>query len=50
MYGSWDMERDRENFLSFWIQKMQKILEKSSFYTSIPKIMIIYYTVLSYGT
>ena len=66
MYGSWDMEGDRQNFLSFWTvflscflsfynpttQKLQylenwkKCLEISSFYTSMPKIMIICYTVL----
>ena len=61
VYGSWDMERDRQNFLSFWtifcpftllttrkikiLKKWQKRLEISSFYTSVPKIMIICYTV-----
>ena len=61
MYGSWDMEHDRQNFLSFWtifcpftplttqkikiLKKWKKHLEISSFYTSVPKIMIICYTV-----
>ena len=62
MYASWDIEHDRQNFLSFWAsfcpfsplttQKI-KILKKwkktpgeiSSFYTSVPKIMIRCYTV-----
>ena len=59
MYGSWDMEYDRPFFFSFWTilclftpltsQKI-KILKKEkkhleiSFYTSVPKIMMIYYT------
>ena len=62
MYGSWDMKHDRQNFLSFWtifcpftplttqkikiLKKWKKHLEISSFYTSVPKIMIICYTVL----
>ena len=60
MYGSWDMERDKQNFLSFWtvfcpftLLKTQKIkiLKKRkkhpdiSFYKSVPKIVIIYRTV-----
>ena len=61
MYGSWDMECDRQNFLSFWtafctftplttqkikiLKNWKKSLEISSFYTSVPKIMIICYTV-----
>ena len=60
MYGSWDMKFNRENvfvivciFLPFFLQTAQKIkiwkkwkkhLE-ISFYTTVPKIMIIYYTV-----
>ena len=58
MYGSWHMEHDRQN-LSFWtvfcrftplitqkikiLKNWKKCLEISSFYTSIPKIMIICY-------
>ena len=61
MYGSWNIEHDQQNFLSFWtifcpftpvttqkvkISKNWKMfLEISSFYTSVPKIMIICYTV-----
>ena len=61
MYGSWDMEHDGQNFLSFWtvfcpftplttwkikiLKNWKKYLEISSFYTSVPKIMIICYTV-----
>ena len=60
MYASWDMEYDRHNFLSFWvifctftllaIQKMKISIKlkkrlEISFYTSVPKIMIICYTV-----
>ena len=61
MCGSWDIEHDRQNFLSFWtifcpftplttqkikiLKKWKKHLEISSFYTSVPKIMIICYTV-----
>ena len=56
MYGSWDMERDGQNFLSLWtifcpftrlttqkikiLQKWKKCLEISSFYTCVPKKMI----------
>ena len=61
MYGSWDTERGRQNFLPFWtifcpftslaIQKIKnskkrkKCLEISSFYTSASKTMIICHTV-----
>ena len=61
MFGSWDMMRDRQNFLSFWtifcsftpltnqkikiLKNWKKHFEISSFYTSVPKIMIICYTV-----
>ena len=61
MYGSWDMEHDRQNFLSFWtlfcpftpvttrkiiiFKKWKKHLEILSFYTSVPKIMIMCYRV-----
>ena len=61
MYCSWDTKHDRQNFLSFWtvfcpftslttqkikiLKNWKKHLEISSFYTSVPKIMIIYYTV-----
>ena len=57
MYGYWDMECDRMNFLSFWTifcpvtplkTRKIKILKKrkkrhwiSSFYTNVPEIMII---------
>ena len=60
MCGSWDMERDRQNFLSFWtifcnftlltsrkiknLKKWKKRLYISSFYSSIPKIMITCYS------
>ena len=56
MYGSWDMARDRYNYFSFWaiffpfipltakkikiLKKMEKFLEISSFYISVPIIMI----------
>ena len=59
IYVSWDMERDRHNFLSFWaifcpftplttskikiLKKKEKILKISSFYKSVPKIIIICY-------
>ena len=59
MYGSWDMEHDRHNFLSFWtifcpftplkaqkikiLKKWKKYLQILSFYTSVPKIIIIWY-------
>ena len=61
MYCSWDMVRDRCNYFSFWaifcpftpltaqkikiLKKWKKHLEISSFYTSVPKIIIICYTV-----
>ena len=61
IYDSWYMKCDRQNFLSFWatfypfnplatqkikiLKKWNKHLEVSSFYTSVPKIMIICYTV-----
>ena len=61
MYGSWDIEYNRQNFLSFQAiflpfyplaakkmkisKQWKKYLEISSFYTSVPKIMIICYTV-----
>ena len=54
MYDSWDMEHDRKNladFRPFLITQRIKILKAwmkhlviSSFYTSVPKIMIICYT------
>ena len=66
VYGSWDMEHDRQNVLSFWtvfctftplttqkikILKNWKKTEISSFYTSAPKIMIIYAILFfRYGT
>ena len=56
-YGSRDIERNGQNFLSFWTvffpfyphnnlknQNFEK-LKKISFYTCVPKIMIICYTV-----
>ena len=58
---SWDMVCDRCNYFSFWdifcpftrpnnwkiqnLKKLKKYLEISSFYISISKITIIYYTV-----
>ena len=61
MYGSWDIERDIQNFLSFWtifctftpltswkikiLKRLKNVLEISSFYTNVPKIMIICYSV-----
>ena len=61
MYGSWDMETNRQNFLSFWtifctfdhlstwkikiLKQWKKCLRISSFYKSVWKIMIICYTV-----
>ena len=61
LYSSWYMKCSRQNFLSFWVlfcpftplttqinqnfEKMKKSLEIWSFYTSVPKIMIICYTV-----
>ena len=54
MYDSWDMEHDRKNLAHFrpvLITQRIKILKRwmkhlviSSFYTSVPKIMIICYT------
>ena len=53
MYGSWNMKRERQNFLSFWLISCSftqlttwkiKILKKI-FYTGVPKLMIICYTV-----
>ena len=61
MYGSWDMKCTRQNFLSSWaifcpftpnsrknenIKNEKKSLEISLFYRSVPKLMIIGYTVL----
>ena len=59
MYDSWDMKHSRQNLL-FWaifcpftfltigkikiLKKWKKCLEKTSFYTGTPKIMIICYT------
>ena len=61
MYGSWDLEHNRQNFLSFWtifcpftplttrkikiLKKWKKYLEISSFYICVPKIMIRWCTV-----
>ena len=61
IYGSWDMDRGRQNFLSFGpfyalsppktlknqnFEKMEKkCLEISSFYTCVPEIMITWRTV-----
>ena len=61
MYGVWDINCDKQNFSSFWtvfcrfnllttwkikiLKNWKKHLEISSFYTSVPKIMIICYTV-----
>ena len=61
LYCSWDMVCDRCNYFSFWAifcpfihltarkikiwKKWKRSLEISSFYTSVPKIMIIRYTV-----
>ena len=57
MYGSWDMEHDRHDFLSFWVifcpftplttwkikilKKWKKHLEISSFYTYVQLMVII---------
>ena len=57
MHDPWDMKRDGQNFLSFWtvfcsftplttrktkiLKNWKKHLEISSFYTCIPKVMII---------
>ena len=65
MYGSWGTKCNKQNFLSFWaifcpfaplttqkikfLKKWKKHLEISSFYTSVPKIMIIYYAVPEQG-
>ena len=62
MYGSWDMKRDGHNFLSFWtvfcnfnplttqkikiLKNWKNRLKISSFYTSVPKIMITKYCFL----
>ena len=60
LFCSWDMTCDRCNYFSFWaifylyppnslknenFRQIKKRLEISSFYTSAPKIMIIWYTV-----
>ena len=61
MYGSWDSECNEQNFLLHWtvfcpftplttweiktLEKWKKLQEISSFYTNVPKIMIICYTV-----
>ena len=61
MYDSWDMESNGHNFWSLWSifwsfyplttwkvkisKKYQKFFEISSFYTSVPKITMICYTV-----
>ena len=61
MYGSWDMKCDRQNFLSFCtvfdlfthlttqkikiLKNWKKLLKILSFYTSVPKIMIICYNI-----
>ena len=60
IYGSWDMKHNRHNFFSFWaifcpftsltvlkikIFKKRKKCLKILFYTCVPKIMIICYTV-----
>ena len=57
MYGSWDMKFNRQNYFvilahvlplttrKMKISNMKKTLEISSFYTSLPRIMIIRYTV-----
>ena len=61
MYGFWDMKHDKQNFLSVWtvfspftplttkkikiLKNWKKTLEISSFYTSVPKIMIICYII-----
>ena len=62
LYCSWDMVRDGCNYFSFWTifctftplttqktkisKKLKNHLEMSSFYTSVPKILIICCTVL----
>ena len=61
MYGSWDMESTTQNFFSFWtifcpftpltpqkikiLKKWKKRLKISSFYSCVPKIIIICVTV-----
>ena len=61
MYGSWDTECNREIFLSFWTvfcpftpltaqkmkisKKWKHYVEISSFYTSVPRTMNIWYTI-----
>ena len=61
MYGPWDKECNGQNFLSFWtifcaftplttrkikiLRNWKKRLEISSFYTSVLKIMIMWYTI-----
>ena len=61
LYYSWDMGRDGCNYFSFWaifclftpltawkfkiLKKWKKELEISSFYTSVPKMMVICCTV-----
>ena len=61
-YGSWNMERDGQNSLSFWtnfccftplsnqknkiFKNWKKILEILSFYTFVPKVTIIWCMVL----
>ena len=61
IYGFWDIKCDKQNFLSFWtafcpfnplttwkiqiLKNWKKHLEIWSFYHSLPKIMIICYTV-----
>ena len=64
LYCSWDMARGRCNFFSFWasfcpftprtVQKIKILIKRTkhleiSFYISVPKIMIICFTVLRYG-
>ena len=66
MYDSWDMEHDRQKFLSFWtlfcpftplttqkikiLKNCTKYVEISSFYTCVPKITIIWYIYGSWDT
>ena len=45
IYGSWNIRRDRQKILSFWTILCTFTLEISSFYTNVPKVMIICYTV-----
>ena len=44
MYGSWDMEHNRKFFRHFGPFFVLLFVEISSFYKSVPKIMIICYT------